>query len=250
LAQAIVHNPDVIILDEPTVGLDPRQIVEIRRVIRDLAGSHSMILSTHILQEVSTLCDRVIIINQGRVLIDDTLSNLQRVGQENERLQFEIRAPLSEAENFFKGFEGLIGVESLTQWDEEDQPPPLGRFVVESEKGLDLREKLAHAIIEQGWGLLELKTAVPTLEEIFVRVITEDNETMALAAEAEEITEEDLDEPDSDLDEDAELDEPQSSKLAPSFLRENKDEDDLDEPSDDGEIEEVEEVKDKKKVSN
>jgi ABC-2 type transport system ATP-binding protein len=255
LAQAIIHNPDVIILDEPTVGLDPRQIVEIRRVIRDLAGSHSMILSTHILQEVSTLCDRVIIINQGRVLIDDTLGNLQRAGQETERLQFEVRAPYNEAEEFFNGFEGIVAVDTLTKWGEADPPPPVIRYVVESESGLDLREQLAHAIIAKEWGLLELKTAVPNLEEIFVKVITEDNEAIALLeAEAIAEAEEELDEPDDDLDDDEALDEPQSTKPAPKFLRQDKD-DDLDDPTDpDEELDEPAEVeeepKPKKKVSN
>ncbi|MEI7556107.1 ATP-binding cassette domain-containing protein [Candidatus Chlorohelix sp.] len=223
LAQAIVHNPDVIILDEPTVGLDPRQIIEIRHVIRNLAGNHSMILSTHILQEVSTLCDRVIIINQGRVLVDDTLANLERQGQESERLQLEVRGKSPLVLQTLQGLPGITRVNLQQKNDEE--PGTINRYTVDGEPGGDPREAIVAALTANGFGLLELKTAVPTLEEIFVKIITED-----LPIEDEIETKSDLDE---ELDEgeeenDEELDEaPVASeneiKQAPSFLSKNKD---------------------------
>lgn len=190
LAQAIVHNPQVLILDEPTVGLDPRQIIEIRRVIRDLAGNHSMILSTHIMQEVSALCDRVIIVNRGRVLVEDTLANLERQETKGERLQLEVRGPQEEIRQMFGTMsvikevttpttaatvtmEGEVAIESEAT-PAEQGPGDVHVFDLQVEEGHDVRESLASMIIGRGWGLLELKTVSPNLEEIFVRLITED----------------------------------------------------------------------------
>ncbi len=196
LAQAIIHNPQVIILDEPTVGLDPRQIIEIRKVIRDLAGNHSMILSTHILPEVSALCDRVVIINQGRVLVEDTLANLERQGASSEHLRLEVRGPQLEIQDFLAQWPNVLQVELPTSQatasiDTQGNLAP----AVNSEEGVyavaadfdgsalfnlkvtpnaDIREALANAIIQQGWGLREIGLVVPTLEEIFVNLITED----------------------------------------------------------------------------
>jgi ABC-2 type transport system ATP-binding protein len=223
LAQAIVHNPDVIILDEPTVGLDPRQIIEIRHVIRNLAGNHSMILSTHILQEVNTLCARVIIINQGRVLVDDTLSNLERQGQESERLQLEVRGNSGLILHTLQGLPGITQV-NLNQKDDVE-PGTINRYTVDGEPGGDPREAIVSALTANGFGLLELKTAVPTLEEIFVKIITEDL-PIEDEFETKNQQEEDLDE--SEEEEDEELDDaPAVSKngikQAPSFLSENED---------------------------
>lgn len=180
LAQAIVHNPDVIILDEPTVGLDPRQIIETRQVIRDLAGSHSMILSTHILPEVSTLCDRVIIINRGRVLVDDSLANLQKQSTDNSLLQVLVRGPQAKVLETLRNLPGMAAVGLL---DEEGQPieaeedqvaSEVSRFSLESTSGNDLRELVASSILSRGWGLLELRNNAPSLEDIFVRLISSD----------------------------------------------------------------------------
>lgn len=181
LAQAIVHNPDVIILDEPTVGLDPRQIIETRNVIRDLAGSHSMILSTHILPEVSTLCDRVIIINRGRVLVDDSLENLQQQSMDNSRLQLLVRGPQTEIEAVLAQLPDVVKVGLI---NEEGQPletsaaggaqPEISRFTVEAQTAQDIRELVANTVIGQGWGLLELRNNAPSLEDIFVKLISSD----------------------------------------------------------------------------
>lgn len=237
LAQAIVHNPDVIILDEPTVGLDPRQIIEIRQVIRELAGAHSLILSTHILQEVSTLCDRVIIINQGRVLVDDSLANLERQGAESERLQVEVRGPADKVLELLRNQPGILDAVMVKKSRDEDNTSisETNRFIVDGEPGSDHRESLANLILSNSYGLLELKTAVATLEEIFVRVITEDPQ---IVEEDEYASAELDDELDSeaeaeDLDEEDELDEEEATptpvaKTAPAFLQ--KSDDELDEP--------------------
>jgi ABC-2 type transport system ATP-binding protein len=196
LAQAIIHNPQVIILDEPTVGLDPRQIIEIRKVIRDLAGNHSMILSTHILPEVSALCDRVVIVNRGRVLVEDTLANLERQGSSAERLRLEIRGPRQEIHDFLSKWPEVVEVEIPTNSatasidsqgnlapavEQEDEVAEVNsdgvsnaRFNLKVAPSTDIREALASAIVQQGWGLREIGLVVPSLEEIFIRLITED----------------------------------------------------------------------------
>ena len=202
LAQAIVHNPDVVILDEPTVGLDPRQIIETRQVIRDLAQQHSVILSTHILPEVSMLCNRVVIINQGRVLVDDTLDSLQRESLSTARLQAEVRGPLDAVKAALAGlpdvvrvsvappddakleFEGddSLALQQIDPFDIELDPEyerelaarPTNRYNIETEREADLREKIAALVFGNGWGLIELRSAAPTLEDIFVRLVSSD----------------------------------------------------------------------------
>jgi ABC-2 type transport system ATP-binding protein len=243
LAQAIIHNPQVIILDEPTVGLDPRQIIEIRKVIRDLAGNHSMILSTHILPEVSALCDRVVIINRGRVLVEDTLANLERQGANSERLRLEVRGPQQEIHDFLARWPDVVQVEIPTKAasasidsqgnlapavnpDEEAAEVALdgesqARFNLKVTPNTDIRESLASAIIQQGWGLREIGLVVPSLEEIFIRLITED---LARLDEEENEGMEDLDDGEDDelttpvqarpADYDDEMDEPDGNVAA------------------------------------
>jgi ABC-2 type transport system ATP-binding protein len=245
LAQAIVHNPQVIILDEPTVGLDPRQIIEIRQVIRDLAGGHSLILSTHILPEVSTLCDRVVVINRGRVLVEDTLANLEQQSSGTERLRLEIRGPASQVRDFLTSQPNVNNVMLVSADDSESdvdmlaaEARELNRFTLEAAPGTDLREQLASGIIGQGWGLLEIRTAAPSLEEIFVRLVNTD-ETAELEEE-EEVSnslsgEDELDELEQSGEETAQsadgvkTKEQAGIKAAPSFLQEADDE--LDEPA-------------------
>jgi ABC-2 type transport system ATP-binding protein len=261
LAQAIVHNPQVIILDEPTVGLDPRQIIEIRQVIRDLAGGHSLILSTHILPEVSTLCDRVVIINRGRVLVEDTLANLEQQGSESERLRLQVRGPAQQIQELLASQQGITRVDLISPNENEDEsdsdmladvPRELNRFAVEAAPGTDLREQLAAAIIGQGWGLLEMRTAAPSLEEIFVRLVStdetaylEEEEQLAPPATDDEEIEElaetgqvpvaEVESEASELDETDETDETKAVgqttiKAAPSFLQDSDEDEELDEP--------------------
>ena len=179
LAQAIIHNPQVIILDEPTVGLDPRQIIEIRKVIRDLAGNHSIVLSTHILPEVSALCDRVVIVNRGRVLVEDTLANLERRDAGAERLHLELRGPQDATYDFLQNWPGVVGLDKTevtteTTMEQVSDTREVYRYELNVAPGLDIREQLASGIIGQGWGLLELRAVAPTLEEIFVKLINDD----------------------------------------------------------------------------
>lgn len=169
LAQAIVHDPDVIILDEPTVGLDPKQIIEVRHLIKGLAGNHTIILSTHILPEVSMTCDRVIIINNGKIVAVDTPENLTRQLKGGERIRVEAQAPEPQLRDALQKIPGAqkVQVESLGSG---------GRMiaVVEAGQGADLRSQIAAKIVGQGWPLYELRSESVSLEEIFLQLTTED----------------------------------------------------------------------------
>jgi ABC-2 type transport system ATP-binding protein len=162
LAQAMVHNPKVLIMDEPTEGLDPGQIIEIRNLIRGLRGGHTIILSTHILPEAQALADRIVIIDDGRIVAVDTTENLTAAVQRSQRLRVEVAGP---AQAVRETIQSLAGVERVERLDGEN-----ARFMVESERDVDLREKLAAAVVKSGWGLLELERVEPTLEDIFLRI--------------------------------------------------------------------------------
>ncbi len=162
IAQAIVHNPDVLVLDEPTIGLDPKQIIEIREFIKGLAGEHTVILSTHILPEVAMTCTQVAIINEGRIVLEDTLKNL------SERVKGIISVVLK---TNYGGDEVIDKIKSLPFVSKVTENAK-GEFVVEAEGEADLREGLAKLVIENGWGLLEIRPVTPTLEEVFLKVIS------------------------------------------------------------------------------
>ena len=166
LAQAILHNPDVLILDEPTVGLDPRQIIDVRQLIKNLAGEHTVILSTHILPEVSMICQRVLIINQGSIVAEDTPDRLKASLQGVDRIHIEVRRPAGE---ICPRLQAVPGVQSVT--DSGD-----GVYEVACSPGSDQREELAVAIIQGGWGLLEMRQVSMSLEEIFLKLTREDEE--------------------------------------------------------------------------
>ena len=168
LAQAILHNPDVLILDEPTAGLDPRQILETRRLITELAGDHTIILSTHILPEVSQTCHRVVIINRGRVVAVDTPDNLTARLQGSQTLYLQVD---TEGADPLPALEGVAGVLSVTVADTRDG---LGGYQVESGSGDDVRRELARTVVANGWGLLELRPQQMSLEDIFLQLTTED----------------------------------------------------------------------------
>jgi len=166
LAQALLGDPEVLILDEPTVGLDPRQIVETRQVIRNLAGEHTVILSTHILPEVSMTCERVIIINRGRVAAIDTPENLQRRMRGTDEIEVEVRGP-SEAVKA-----ALQSIPQVTMVREHANGLDANLFSVDCGAGIDLREDIARTIIERGWGLRGLRPSSVSLEEVFVQLVT------------------------------------------------------------------------------
>jgi ABC-2 type transport system ATP-binding protein len=168
LAQALIHNPDVLILDEPTAGLDPKQIIETRELIRNLAGDHTIVLSTHILPEVAQTCQRVVIINKGRVVAVDTPENLTARLKGAETMYVHVDAPLDEA-----GV-ALAAVPGVTRVVPADGRSVHGAFEVESTRGTDVRRELARAIVNRGWGLLELRPMRMSLEEIFLQVTTDE----------------------------------------------------------------------------
>jgi ABC-2 type transport system ATP-binding protein len=166
LAQALIHNPDVLILDEPTAGLDPKQIIETRQLIRSLAGDHTIVLSTHILPEVAQTCQRVVIINKGRVVAVDTPENLTARLTGSETMYVQIDAGGVEAGPTLAAIPGVSRVVVADG--------ARGGYEVESERGTDVRRELARTIVNRGWGLLELRPMRMSLEEIFLQVTTDE----------------------------------------------------------------------------
>ena len=169
LAQAIIHNPDVLILDEPTAGLDPKQINETRELIRGLAGNHTIILSTHILPEVEQTCEQVIIINKGKLVATDSVRNLQARARGAESVVVEVAgrnggidAPLVQ--------EKLQRVAGVSRVSVKQQVDSRTVFEVESSKGKLVRGDIARAVVESGWDLNELRPAAMSLEEIFLQL--------------------------------------------------------------------------------
>jgi ABC-2 type transport system ATP-binding protein len=169
IAQALVHDPDVIILDEPTVGLDPKQIIEVRNLIKSLAGTHTIILSTHILPEVSMTCDRVVIINKGKIAAVDTPQNLTTQLKGGQRIRLEVgapEAPLREA----------LGQVAGTRRVQLEGAHSEGHLTVniEAAPGKDIRSEIAAKVIEKGWPLFELRGVSLSLEDIFLQLTTDD----------------------------------------------------------------------------
>jgi len=177
LAQALIHNPDVLILDEPTAGLDPKQIIETRQLIKQLAGDHTIILSTHILPEVSQTCQRVVIINQGKVVAVDTPDNLTSRLHGSSTLYVQVDAAGGDAAS------ALTRVPGVTRVAESDRRDGAVGYEVDSERGRDVRRDLARAVVSSGWGLLELRPMRVSLEEVFLAVTTEDMSAAAAASE-------------------------------------------------------------------
>jgi ABC-2 type transport system ATP-binding protein len=169
LAQAIIHNPDVLILDEPTAGLDPKQILETRDLIRSLAGDHTIILSTHILPEVEQTCKKVIIINKGKVVATDSVENLTSRMKGGEAVAIEIGSPNGPLElaNVRQRLEQVAGVSRVVDRGGKD-----GRlqFEVEGLPGRPIRPELARSVVGAGWNLLELHSLSLSLEEIFLQL--------------------------------------------------------------------------------
>lgn len=169
LAQALLNEPQILILDEPTIGLDPKQIIEIRELIKDLAGKRTVILSTHILPEVSMTCQRVVIINEGRVVAEDTPQNLARTLEKSNQILLEVEGPSSEVARELARIPGVLRV-SLK--DSLSQNADL--YMVESEKNRDIRRELSSKVVQKNWGLLEIRPVSMDLEDVFVKLVTEE----------------------------------------------------------------------------
>jgi ABC-2 type transport system ATP-binding protein len=168
LAQALIHNPEVLILDEPTAGLDPKQIIETRDLIRSLGGDHTIVLSTHILPEVAQTCQRVVIINKGRVVAVDTPENLTARLKGAETMYVHIESDGGDA------VAALQAIPGVTRVMASDGKGPAGGFEVESVRGTDVRREIARTVVQRGWGLLELRPMRMSLEEIFLQVTTDE----------------------------------------------------------------------------
>jgi len=175
LAQALIHNPDVLILDEPTAGLDPKQINETRDLIRSLAGDHTIILSTHILPEVEQTCEQVIIINKGKLVATDSVNNLQNRAHGAGSVLVEIAGRSGGLDPAaVKGrLEQVPGVSRVLVKETRDD---VAIFEVEGTSGRAIRGDLARAIVQSGWDLNELRTAAVSLEEIFLQLTSADQE--------------------------------------------------------------------------
>ncbi len=165
LAQAILHNPDVLILDEPTAGLDPKQIHETRQLIRSLAGEHTIILSTHILPEVEQTCDHVIIISKGKIVAQDTVENLTSRLRGQEAVLVEVTG--AGADDIRGALSGVPGVARVVHRDSRNG---LHSFEVESAPGQNVRALLARRVVESGWSLHELRPVAMSLEEVFLEL--------------------------------------------------------------------------------
>ena len=179
LAQALIHNPDVLILDEPTAGLDPKQIIETRELIKELAGDHTIILSTHILPEVAQTCQRIVIINKGRVVAVDTPDNLTARLRGSSTMYVEVDASGADAAA------SLARVPGVTRVVEADRRDGHVAFEIDSERGRDVRRDLARAVVASGWGLLEMRPMRMSLEDVFLSLTTEDSATPPAAVEVE-----------------------------------------------------------------
>ena len=169
LAQAIIHNPDVLILDEPTAGLDPKQINETRDLIKSLAGSHTIILSTHILPEVEQTCEQVIIINKGKLVATDSVRNLQARARGAESMVLEVAGRNGSIDTSVVQ-EKLQRVSGVSRVSCKQQVDSRAIFEVESSKGKLVRGDLARAVVESGWDLNELRPAAMSLEEVFLQL--------------------------------------------------------------------------------
>jgi ABC-2 type transport system ATP-binding protein len=185
LAQAIIHNPDVLILDEPTAGLDPKQINETRDLIKSLAGDHTIILSTHILPEVEQTCEQVIIINKGKVIATDSVNNLQNRARGAESVILEVagRNGAVDSAAIQSRLEKVSGVSKVLFKEKREAR---NVFEVESGKGRVVRGDLARAIVEAGWDLNELRPSAMSLEEVFLQ-LTGDNAGERASAPKDEL---------------------------------------------------------------
>ena len=170
LAQALIGNPPILILDEPTVGLDPKQIIEIRTLIKKLGKKHTVILSSHILPEIQAVCDRVIIINRGRIAADDTTENLTKSITTDHRLIARIDGAREEVLKTIKGISGVVSVTA-----DMEREKGVYDYEIETKEDADIRRELFKRIAARNWIILGLKTSEMTLEDIFLKITMDDS---------------------------------------------------------------------------
>ncbi len=166
IAQALIGNPPVVIFDEPTIGLDPKQIIEIRNLIRTLGKEHTVILSTHILQEVQAVCDRIVIINKGKIVADELTENISRAVENNRRFNIKISGPQRDVLSTLRNLPGVTYAEVLAARDGDAYT-----YMVESEVGVDIRKKLFWTMAEKKWPIIGLEALGMSIEDIFIAVV-------------------------------------------------------------------------------
>lgn len=173
IAQALIGNPKIIIFDEPTVGLDPKQIIEIRNLIRTLGSDHTIILSTHILPEVQAVCDRIIIINAGKIVADEQTENITRVVEDNRRYKVKVVGAQREVLSLLKNKQGITYAEALGERDGD-----AFTYMVESAPGVDIRKTLFYTLAEKDFPLVGLESMGMNLEDIFIKLIDKEDSSM------------------------------------------------------------------------
>ena len=178
LAQALIGDPEVLILDEPTIGLDPKQIVGIRQLIKSLAGAHTVILSTHILPEVSMVCEGVVIINRGRIVASGPLDRLMQELSPGTRVQVQIEGPVELVGPSLRALPGVQRVES------RGVAGGVGTFILEADRARDVRRDVGQLVAQQRWALLELRALGLSLEDLFIRVVAGEEHDEAMADDA------------------------------------------------------------------
>ena len=166
IAQALIGNPPVIIFDEPTVGLDPKQIIEIRNLIRNLGKTHTVILSTHILSEVQSVCDRIIIINDGKIIADEKTENIAEAADDNRKYSIKVCGPQREVQRALSNISGVVSVEATGERELDSYT-----YVVESQKGVDIRKPIFYAMSQNGYPIIGLEALAMNLEDIFMRIM-------------------------------------------------------------------------------
>ncbi len=167
IAQALVHNPEVLILDEPTIGLDPKQIIDVRNLIKSLGGEHTVLLSSHILPEVSQVCTRVLIINDGTIIAEDTPERLGARVRGAEHIFLQVAKPAKETSSELEKIKGVLSVHA--------KDDPAGTYEIETTLNTDRRADIAAMAVQRGWGVLELRPVSLSLEEVFLKLTTEEN---------------------------------------------------------------------------